>query len=49
MTEDEARVIASDIVEHLLEVDILKTPDHNDMWAWDIITERLLINMNEHD
>ena len=49
MTEEEARIIASDIVDHLLEVDILKIPDHNDSWAWDIITERLLVNMNEDD
>lgn len=44
MTEDRARKIASDIVDHLMEVGIVS--ELHEMWAYDKITERILININ---
>lgn len=49
MSEEEAREIAGDIVDHLIEVGAVKNPDNNELYVWDIITSRLLICTNPED
>ncbi len=47
MTKEQARTIANDIVNHLLELDLIRSGSSLDVqaqWAEDTITERLLIN-----